>query len=192
MLSLLRAALAATAALTLLTGIAYPLALTGIGAALWPERAAGSLIARNDVTIGSALIAQAFDRPAYLQPRPSASGFSATPSGASNLGPTSRALREAVAARRAAYEAANGTPAPIDAVTASASGLDPDISPGNARAQAARIAAARGVAPAQVRALIDRAVTPPLWSLYGLPRVNVLKVNLALDAAFGTAPSDTQ
>lgn len=184
MLSHLRPAAALTLGLTLLTGLAYPLAMTGLAQTLFPVAANGSLIRRDGVVIGSALIAQPFAGPGYLHPRPSASAWNAAATGASNLGPTSAALVAEVAQRRAAFAAENGAPAPIDAVTASASGLDPDISPATALAEVARIAAARGTAPAAVRRLIAGAVRGRALGLYGEPRVNVLLVNLALDAAF--------
>lgn len=182
----LRPALAMTAVFTLLTGLAYPLAMTGVAQALFPTAANGSLTLRDGKPVGSDLIGQAFIAPGYLHPRPSASGYNAAATGASNLGPTSAPLIAAVAEREAAYVAENGTPGPIDAVTASGSGLDPHISPQNAMAQAARIAAARGIDVAQVQAIVDQATEGRLLAIYGEPRVNVLRVNLALDAAFPT------
>lgn len=184
MLSHLRPAISLMALFTLLTGLAYPLAMTGVAQGLFPAAANGSLVLQGDRVIGSALIAQPFVGPGYLHPRPSASGWTAAGTGASNLGPTSAALIAEVAERRAAWETLNGQPAPIDAVTASGSGLDPHISPEAAQAQAGRIAAARGADVAAVHALIAGAtVGRTLW-LYGAPRVNVLETNLALDAAF--------
>ena len=184
MLTHLRPAITLTALFTLLTGLGYPLAMTGLAQGLFPDAANGSLILQDDTVIGSTLVAQGFTGPGYLHPRPSASGWNAAGTGASNLGPTSAALIETVAARRAAWEALNGQPAPIDAVTASGSGLDPHISPQTALAQAQRIAAARGADVAAVRTLIEGAsLGRTLW-LFGEPRVNVLETNLALDAAF--------
>ncbi|GAB1480297.1 potassium-transporting ATPase subunit KdpC [Paracoccaceae bacterium] len=183
MLTHLRPALSLTLVFTLLTGLAYPLAMTGTAQALFPKTAEGSLIRAGGKVIGSALIAQPFAGAAYLQPRPSASGWNAAGTGASNLGPTSAALIAAVTARRAAWEASAGAPAPIDAVTASGSGLDPHVSPENALAQVPRIAAARGADPAAVRAVIEAGIEGRLLGLYGEARVNVLLVNLALDAA---------
>lgn len=184
MLTHLRPAITLTALFTLLTGLGYPLAMTGLAQGLFPDAANGSLILQDDTVIGSTLVAQGFTGPGYLHPRPSASGWNAAGTGASNLGPTSAALIETVAARRAAWEALNGQPAPIDAVTASGSGLDPHISPQTALAQADRIATARGADAAAVRALIEGAsLGRTLW-LFGEPRVNVLETNLALDAAF--------
>jgi potassium-transporting ATPase KdpC subunit len=188
MLSRLRPAIAFTLFFTILTGLAYPLAITGAAQALFPATANGSLVERDGAIIGSALIAQPFTGDAWLQPRPSASNWNAAGTGASNLGPTSAALIATVAERRAAWEAANSAAAPIDAVTASGSGLDPDISPENALAQAARIAAARHADAGAVRALIGAAVEGPFLGLYGEPRVNVLLTNIALDEAFPLSP----
>jgi len=189
MLSHLRPAIALTVLFTLLTGLAYPLAMTGIAQGLFPVAANGSLIERNGTTVGSSLIAQGFTGAAYLHPRPSASGWNAAGTGASNLGPTSAALIAAVAKRRAEWEALNGTPAPIDAVTTSGSGLDPDISSETALAQSDRIAAARGADPVAVRALIEAAVQGRSLGLYGEARVNVLLTNIALDDAFPMPPA---
>jgi K+-transporting ATPase ATPase C chain len=159
--------------------------MTGLAQSVFPAAANGSLIQRDGTTVGSTLIAQPFAGAAYLHPRPSASGWNAAGTGASNLGPTSVELIDTVADRRAAWEAANGAPAPIDAVTASGSGLDPHISPESAFAEADRIAAARGVDPVGVRAIIGAAVEGRFLGLYGEPRVNVLLANIALDDAFG-------
>ncbi|MEL5875702.1 potassium-transporting ATPase subunit KdpC [Cereibacter sphaeroides] len=183
MMTHLRPALASLLALSLLTGVAYPLALTGLAAVIAPDRAAGSLILREGQVVGSALIGQGFEGPGYLHPRPSASDWNAAGTSASNLGPTSAALLAQVQERQTAYEAQNGASAPVDAVTASGSGLDPHVSPANARAQAGRIARARGLEEAAVRRLIEAHVEPPLLGLWGQARVNVLAVNLALDAA---------
>jgi potassium-transporting ATPase KdpC subunit len=189
MLTHLRPAIALTVLFTLLTGLAYPLAMTGLSQTLIPAAANGSLIERDGTVIGSSLIAQPFAGDAYLHPRPSASGWNAAGTGASNLGPTSAALIATVADRRAAWEVANGTEAPIDAVTASGSGLDPHISPETALAQAARIAAVRGVDASTVRSLIETAIAGPFLGLYGEPRVNVLLTNIALDEAFPMPPA---
>ncbi|EEW23735.1 potassium-transporting ATPase subunit KdpC [Rhodobacter ferrooxidans] len=190
MLTQMRPALTLTLFFTLLTGLAYPLAMTSVAQKLFPDAANGSLIAQGDRVIGSALVAQGFAAPGYLHPRPSASGWNEAGTGASNLGPTSALLIAAVAERRAAWRAENGTDAPIDAVTASGSGLDPHISPENAAAQAGRIATARGADPAAIAALIDSAVAGRSLWLYGEPSVNVLLTNLALDASFPFAPAD--
>lgn len=184
MLTQLRPAITLTVLFTLLTGLAYPLAMTGVAQGLFPAAANGSLVLQGDTVIGSSLVAQAFTGPGYLHPRPSASGWNAAGTGASNLGPTSAELIADVAERRVAWEALNGQPAPIDAVTASGSGLDPHISPEAALAQADRIAAARGADAADVRALIDGATLGRTLWLFGESRVNVLETNLALDVAF--------
>jgi potassium-transporting ATPase KdpC subunit len=184
MLTHLRPAISLTVLFTLLTGLAYPLAMTGLAQGLFPAAANGSLILQGDRVIGSSLVAQPFAGDGYLHPRPSASDWNAAGTGASNLGPTSMILIGSVAERRADWEAENGQPAPIDAVTTSGSGLDPHISPENALAQAGRIAAARGADVAAVRALIEGAMLDRTLWLYGEPRVNVLETNLALDAAF--------
>lgn len=189
MLTHLRPAISLTVLFTLLTGVAYPLAMTGIAQLAFPAAANGSLIERDGTVIGSALIAQPFAGAAWLHSRPSASNWNAAGTGASNLGPTSAALIVAVAERRAAWEAENGAAAPIDAVTMSGSGLDPDISPATALAQADRIAAARGADPAAIRALIEGAVQGRTLGLYGEPSVNVLLTNIALDEAFPMAPA---
>ena len=173
-----------TAFMTILLGLAYPLGMTAISGALFPRQAGGSLIERNGVVIGSALIGQSFDAPQYLWPRPSASGYDAANSAASNLAPTAGALVDAVRARAASFEAASGTKPPIDLVTASASGLDPHVSPEGAFVQAARIASARGVAAADVRALLRSRVEGRALGFIGEPVVNVLLANLALDDAF--------
>jgi K+-transporting ATPase ATPase C chain len=189
MQSQIRPAIALTVLFTLLTGLAYPLAMTGLAQTLFPAAANGSLIEQEGTVIGSSLIAQPFTGPGYLNPRPSASGWNAAGTGASNLGPTSAALIAAVAERRAVWETLNGAPAPIDAATASGSGLDPDISPETALAQADRIAAARGADPTAVRALIEASVQGRTFGLYGEPRVNVLLTNIALDDAFPMPPA---
>ncbi|MDP0928626.1 potassium-transporting ATPase subunit KdpC [Paracoccus onubensis] len=189
----IRRACTMLAAMLLLTGLAYPLAMTGIASVIAPQAATGSLIMRNDgVAVGSALIGQEFTQPAYLHLRPSAVDYDAAASGASNLAPSSTELRESVKARRHAWEDLNNGIAPIDAVTASASGLDPDISPQNARGQAQRIARARGVDPEQVLAIIDANIQNPLLGIYGQPRVNVLMTNLALDAELAPRPAPTE
>lgn len=193
MLTLLRPALVLTLLFTLLTGLAYPLAITGLAQGLLPHQANGSLITRGERVVGSELIGQAFTGPRYIHGRPSATTaadpadatktvdapYNAAASGGSNLGPSSRALLEAVQARAAALGVA---PAPADLVTASASGLDPHVSPAAAMAQAARVAAARGVAAARVEALVQRHTEGRSFGILGEPRVNVLALNLALDA----------
>jgi K+-transporting ATPase ATPase C chain len=173
--------------LSLLTGIVYPLAVTGIAQVAIPHQANGSLIQRDGKTIGSALLGQNFDDPKYFWGRPSATTpvpYNAAASSGSNLGPTNPALIQAVAARVAALKAAdphNTAPIPVDLVTASASGLDPDISPAAAEYQVHRVAHARGLPEAAVRALVTRHIAGRTFGLLGEPRVNVLQLNLALD-----------
>lgn len=180
--SALRPALMLTLMLFALTGLAYPLALTGIGSALMPEKAAGSLVQAHGRAVGSALIGQNFAGDGWFHPRPSAAGAGYDPlqSGGSNLAPTSRALIDRIAA---AHRAAPG--APIDMLTTSASGLDPDISPEAAEWQVTRVASARHLTKGQVLALVEAHVEAPLLGLLGPPRVNVLALNLALDKLTG-------
>ncbi len=189
MLTQFRPALALTLFFTVITGLAYPLLVTGVAQALFPAAANGSLVTNGETVIGSSLIAQPFASGAYLHPRASASGWNAAGTGATNLGPTSAALIAQVADRRAAWEALNGTTAPIDAVTTSGSGLDPHISVETALAQADRIADARGVDAAVVRSLIETRLEGRFLGLYGEPRVNVLLANIALDEAFPLTPA---
>jgi potassium-transporting ATPase KdpC subunit len=189
MLTHLRPALSLMVLFTLLTGLAYPLAMTGLAQGLFPVAANGNLVLQGETVIGSSLVAQRFEGPGYLHPRPSTSDWNAAGTGASNLGPTSAVLIAAVDERRAAWEAQNGQPAPIDAVTASGSGLDPHVSPESALAQAGRIAAARGVDAAAIRALIEARMEQRTLGLYGEPRINVLMTNLALDEAFPMPPA---
>jgi potassium-transporting ATPase KdpC subunit len=189
MFAVVRPAIVSTLFFTLLLGVGYPLLVTGIGQLVFPAQAGGSLIRDLDgQVIGSSLIAQKFAAPQYLHPRPSAAGsdgYDASDSSGSNLGPLNPALAERIrkdadGLRGEAYDG----PVPADAVTTSGSGLDPDVSPANARMQAARIASARGVSTAEVRSLIERHITSPALGVLGQPRVNVLETNLALDAAF--------
>lgn len=172
-------------ALTVLTGLAYPLVVTGAAQVAFPSRADGSLIERDGRVVGSKLIAQGFEGDRYFHPRASAAGdgYDAMSSSASNLGPLNEELLTAVDERRQAYEEANGTEAPIDSLTASASGLDPHISPENARAQAARVARVRGVPFEDVLDLIDDHTDGRSLGFLGEPGVNVLELNLALDEA---------
>jgi K+-transporting ATPase ATPase C chain len=178
-------------ALTLLTGIAYPLAVTGVAQVAFPGRADGSLIERGGRVVGSRLIGQAFTEPRYFHPRPSAAGegYDGMASSASNLGPTNPELIDEVRARSAAYRRENDLrPAqrvPIDAVTTSGSGLDPDISVANARLQAARVARARSLDLNVVQALIEEHTDGRSLGFLGEPGVNVLELNLALDGARG-------
>ncbi len=171
------------------TGLLYPLLVTGAAQALFPRQANGSLIERGGRPVGSALIGQAFTEPRYFWGRPSATApapYNAAASGGSNLGPTSEPLNEAVRERIAALRAAdpdNTAPVPVDLVTASGSGLDPHISLAAALYQAPRVARARGLAPSAVAALVERQAQRPLIPGLGEPRVNVLELNLALEAA---------
>lgn len=175
--------------LTLLTGIAYPLVVTGVSQAAFPSRADGWLIERNGRVVGAKLIGQTFSEPRYFHPRPSAAGdgYDAMSSSASNLGPTNPDLLKSVRDRAAAYRRENGLSSnvriPIDAVTASGSGLDPAISKANARIQAARVARARGMRLDDVLALVGKHTNDRSLGFLGEPAVNVLELNLALDAA---------
>jgi K+-transporting ATPase ATPase C chain len=179
-------------ALTLLTGIAYPAVVTAVAQVVFPSQANGSLIVVDGRTVGSTLIGQSFTDPKYFWGRPSAAGVSdtnpngydANASGGSNLGPTSRALIDRVTAQVDALRAANGdAPIPVDLVTTSASGLDPDISPAAAAYQVARVAAARGMSVADVQAAVARHTEGPILGFLGEARVNVLQLNLDLDGA---------
>lgn len=181
-------------ALTVLTGVLYPLAVTAIAQVAMPARANGSLIARDGRTVGSALIGQSFNSPGYFWSRPSATGpmpYNAAASSGANLGPTNPALEAAVSERIAALRAAdpgNLAPVPVDLVTASGSGLDPHVSPAAAAFQVARVARARGMDPALLRALVAEHTEERTFGLLGERRVNVLTLNLALDAAADGAP----
>jgi potassium-transporting ATPase KdpC subunit len=187
-ITILRPALVLFAVLTLLTGAAYPLLVTGLAQALFPAQAAGSLILRDGKAVGSELIGQNFSDPKHFWGRPSATGpmpYNAAASGGSNLGPLNPALTDAVKSRIEALRAAdpgNNAPVPVDLVTASASGLDPHISVAAARYQVARVAQARGGAVNNIQALVDQHTETPLARFFGEPRINVLKLNLALDA----------
>jgi K+-transporting ATPase ATPase C chain len=184
-------ALRVTAVTLVLTGLLYPLAMTGVAQALFHNRANASLVRDEKGTVvGSELIGQVFTNPAYLQGRPSSAGngYDATASSGSNLGPTSKKLRDRVAADVERLKKENpGAPLPVPAelVTTSASGLDPDLSPLGAFWQAPRIARARQIDAERVRAVIDSRIQGRDLGIFGEPRVNVLAVNLALDAQFG-------
>ena len=189
MTKLLRPALSVFVALTLLTGLLYPLAVTGVAQALFPGAANGSVVEHHGVAIGSSLIGQPFQAPGHFWSRPSATApmpDNGDASSGSNLGPTNPALVDAVKARVAALRAAdpgNTAPVPVDLVTASASGLDPEISAAAARWQVPRVARATGLALERVQALVDRRTEEPLAGWLGEARVNVLLLNLDLDEA---------
>jgi K+-transporting ATPase ATPase C chain len=193
MASHLRPAVTVFAALTLICGVIYPLAVTGIGQAVFPAQAAGSLVEVNGKAVGSSLIGQAFSAPQYFWGRPSATGpmpNNAAGSGGANQGPTNPALLDAVKGRIDALKAAesasgalNTGAIPVDLVTASASGLDPEISVAAARYQAGRVAAVRKISHEQVLALIERQTQAQWLGFFGEARVNVLALNLALDRA---------
>ena len=189
MTSIVRPALVVFAVLTALTGVAYPLVVTGIGQAAFPEEAAGSLILRDGKAVGSSLIGQNFTDPKYVWGRPSATGpypNNATASSGSNQGPLNPALTDAVKSRIEALRAAdpgNTGPVPVDLVTASGSGLDPHVSVAGALYQAARVAKARNLPLPQVQKLIESHTEGRLFGFLGEPRVNVLRLNLSLDAA---------
>ena len=175
--------------LTVLTGLAYPLAVTGLCQVFFRHQADGSLIPANGKIVGSELIGQSFAKPEYFHGRPSAAGdkgYDGLASGAANLGPTNQKLADRVRDDVRAFRAENPSflgPVPADMVTSSGSGLDPDISPASAEAQIARVAAARGVSPAALRQLVDANTAGRQFGILGEPRGNVLKLNLALDQA---------
>lgn len=163
--------------LTLLTGVIYPLAMTGVAQLFFPKQANGSRIIEQDKLIGSDLIAQKFENPKYFWPRPSAADYATVASGASNKGPTAADLKKSIDERRVKF----GPDAPVDLLTASGSGLDPHISPEAAHSQISRIAAARNISVPKLSELIDQTIEPPQLGFIGEPRVNVLRLNRALD-----------
>ncbi len=185
----LRAAIVMLVALTVITGVLYPAAVTAVAQTVFPSQANGSMITVDGKTVGSSLIGQVFDDPKYFWGRPSnavssaaPSGYDGTASAGSNLGPTSKQLIDTITARVDAQRKANGDgPVPVDLVTSSASGLDPDISPAAAEYQVARVAKARGMTEDQVRAYVARHTEQPMLWFLGEPRVHVLELNLDLD-----------
>lgn len=195
MISLLRPAALLLALLTFSTGLAYPLAVTGVAQVLFPEQANGSVLVSGGRVVGSTLIGQPFDDPRYFWGRASATSpfpYNASASTGANLGPTNPALatavRERVASHRTAHAKSDFTPIPIDLVTSSASGLDPHISPAAALFQVARVANVRGLPEERVRTLVAAHLEGRTFDLLGEPRVNVLSLNLALDGLALSGP----
>jgi K+-transporting ATPase ATPase C chain len=183
-LSEIRPAIVVFVLFSVLTGLAYPLVVTGVSQIVFPNQANGSLIENDGKLIGSELIAQNFDQPQYFWSRPSAASYNAAASTGSNLGPTNPALLDAVKARVKSLKAAdpeNNRPVPVDLVTTSGSGLDPHISPAAAEHQLRRVAKARGLSPEHVRKLVAEHTDPQQLAFFGEPTVNVLRLNLALD-----------
>jgi K+-transporting ATPase ATPase C chain len=183
--SALRPAFVLTILFAILLGIVYPLAMTGIGQAIFPSQANGSLVVADGKVVGSTVVGQAFTSDRYFQTRPSAAGkgYDGLASSGSNLGPTSQALVDRITPDVAKQrDAGNAGPLPADAVTASGSGLDPDIAPDTALLQVARVARVRGLSVERVRALVAEQTEAPSFGILGEPRVNVLALNRALDA----------
>lgn len=186
----IRPALVMTLLLCVVTGLVYPGVVTGLAQAIFPRQANGSLVSVNGRVVGSALIGQPFARPGYFHPRPSAAGagYDGASSGGTNKGPTDRRLADTLVAQAVEsamrQDGAVRGRVPADMATSSASGLDPDISPANAQLQVARVARARGVAPAAVQRLLDAHTEGRQFGILGDPRVNVLLLNIAVDSAF--------
>jgi K+-transporting ATPase ATPase C chain len=185
MIKLITQSIKQTILWTIVAGILYPIAITIVAQLAFHNQANGSLLYRNGTMVGSELIAQQFQTPRYFWPRPSAGSYATVPSGASNYGPTSQKLQAAVKSNADALRKANNLPAdapvPADLVFTSASGLDPHISPEAAQFQIARVASARGISQDKVKTLVEKFIEPRQWGFLGEPRVNVLKMNLALD-----------
>ena len=194
MASALRMAISMLVVMTVVLGVAYPLAITGIAQLIFPHQANGSLVKKGDAVVGSSLIGQYFSKPEYFHPRPSAAnapgvavpapGYDPMNSGGSNLAPSSQKLVDTVSAAVQANQPDNpGTPVPGDLVTASASGLDPDISPEAAAFQIPRVAKARGIAEDRVRDMVKQCTKARTFGVFGEPRVNILKLNMLLDSS---------
>jgi potassium-transporting ATPase KdpC subunit len=187
MLKELKPAILITFVLTIITGILYPLAVTGIAQTIFHRQANGSLIERDGKVIGSGIIGQNFTRPEYFHPRPSQNSYDAANSGGSNLGPTNPALADRLKKDAAQFRKDNPDytgAIPADAITASGSGLDPEISPANAMAQSGRVAQTRGASADAVRSLVEANTQQRELGVLGEPRVNVLRLNMALDSAY--------
>jgi K+-transporting ATPase ATPase C chain len=184
-----------TVVTTVLLGVLYPLVVTGLAQALFPDRANGQLIYRDGRLVGSRLLGQPFSSPGYFRSRPSAAGpagYDAAASGGTNLGPTNAALINAVRTRAEAARLENpAVPVPVDLVTSSASGLDPDVSPAAAAFQIPRVARERGVTEAAIRKLVEAFTTPRDFGVFGEPRVNVLMLNLELDRRYPAGASSS-
>ena len=188
----IRPAILLTVTLMVITGLAYPGIVTGLAQLMFPRQANGSLVSKDGRVVGSSLIGQKFAEPWYFHPRPSAAGdsYDATASGGTNKGPTDRRLADTLITSAVAAAIKDGAvkgKIPADMVTASASGLDPHISPANAQLQVARVAASRGASAGAIRALIERHTESRQFGIFGDPRVNVLQLNLALDREFPLA-----
>lgn len=192
MIGLLRPALVLLGFFTLLTGLIYPLAMTALAQLIAPGQANGSLLTHNGKTVGSVLIGQRFTEARYFHGRPSAAGadgYDAGGSSGSNLGPTSKKLLDRIEAEKSALSLSSGTIVPADALTASASGLDPHISPAFATIQIARVAQSRGIPADRIALLVQSHTEPSALGFLGQPRVNVLGLNLALDAETARRPN---